>query len=278
MNAMHEVEVSAGTIRYRDTGGEGPVVLFVHGLLVNGMLWRDVVAELDGVRCVVPDWPLGCHEPALDADADLSPRAVAGLVDEFAAALGLEDVTLVANDTGGAIAQLVVTERPERIGRVVLTNCDAFENFLPPAFRPLQWLARVPPVLTAAVQGLRSRRVARSPLGFGLLSHRRLADDVVDSFRGPPVTSRGARRDAVKVLRGVDNRDTLRAAERLGAFPGPALVAWGLDDPFFKTGFGRRLAECFGDGRFEGIEDSKTFVAIDQPTRLAGLIRRFAVT
>jgi pimeloyl-ACP methyl ester carboxylesterase len=276
MNAMHEVELSAGTIRYRDTGGEGPAVLFLHGLLVNGLLWRDVVAELSGVRCVVPDWPLGCHAPAMDPDADLSPRAVAGLVAEFAAALGLEDVTLVANDTGGAIAQLVVTEHPERIGRIVLTNCDAFENFLPPALRPLQWIAHVPAVLTAFLQGLRSRRVARSALGFGLLSHRRVADDVLDSWRRAPLTSAGARRDTAKLLRGIDNRDTLRAAERLSAFPGPALVAWGLDDPFFKTGFGRRLAECFGDGRFEAIPDSRTFVAVDQPTRLAGLIRGFA--
>jgi pimeloyl-ACP methyl ester carboxylesterase len=118
--------------------------------------------------------------------------------------------------------------------------------------------------------------MARSPLGFGMLSHRRIDDATIDSWRRPPLQSAGARRDAVKLLRGVDPRDTIGAAKRLKEFPGPALVVWGLDDPFFKTGFGRRLAECFRDGRFEPVEDSRTFVAVDQPARLAGLIRGFA--
>ena len=275
MEQRHEVRLSAGNVRYRDTGGDGPVVLFLHGLFVDGGLWRDVVAELGGMRCVVPDWPLGGHAPAMDPGADLTPRGVARLVLELADALELEDVTLVANDTGGAIAQLAVMERPERIARLVLTNCDAFENFLPPAFRPLQWLARVPPLFTALAQGLRSRRVARSPLGFGLLSRRPVAAEVIDGWRHAFLADAGTRRDTYKVLRGIDNRDTLQAAERLRSFPGQALVAWGMDDRFFTPAYGKRLADAFAEGRFEPIEDCRTFVAVDQPRRLAEAIESF---
>src|ERR1700722_9377888 len=137
MEPGHELELAQGKIRYRDAGDGKPLV-FVHGLLVDGLLWRKVTPLLDGeFRCIVPDWPLGSHRVALAPSADRSPRGMAHLIADFLAAMELEEVTLVANDTGGAIAQLLVTERPERIDRLVLTPCDCYENFLPPDFRPL---------------------------------------------------------------------------------------------------------------------------------------------
>jgi pimeloyl-ACP methyl ester carboxylesterase len=153
------LDLTAATIDYEDTGADGPVVLFVHGLLVSGTLWRKVVAELDGFRCVVPTMPLGSHRvPAGDRSA-LTPTGVADLLAEFMERLELTDVTIVANDTGGAITQLLMVRRPERIARVVLTPCDAFENFLPPAFRPLQWAAKArllaPTLLTMHIRALR---------------------------------------------------------------------------------------------------------------------------
>jgi pimeloyl-ACP methyl ester carboxylesterase len=149
------IELAQGRVHYRDRG-QGRAIVFVHGLLVNGLLWRKVTSALEPeFRCIAPDWPLGSHPEPLAAGADASPRGVAHLIADFLEALSLDDVTLVANDTGGAIAQLLITERPERVGRLVLTPCDAYENFLPPAFRPLQWAARVPGLLTAAFQGMR---------------------------------------------------------------------------------------------------------------------------
>ena len=129
MESGHELELPQGQIRYRDSGAGRPLV-FVHGLLVDGLLWRKVTPLLDGeFRCIAPDWPLGSHRVALAPSADRSPHGMARLIADFLEKLELEDVTLVANDTGGAIAQLLVTERPERIGRLVLTPCDCYENF-----------------------------------------------------------------------------------------------------------------------------------------------------
>src|SRR3954463_1195718 len=136
------LDLTAATIDYEDTGGPGATVLFVHGLLVDGSLWRKVVAELPGCRCIVPTLPLGSHRtPARDRSA-LTPEGIADMLAELMERLELTDVTIVANDTGGALTQLLLTRRPERVGAVVFTPCDAFENFLPPAFRPLQWLAK----------------------------------------------------------------------------------------------------------------------------------------
>src|SRR5919106_3974755 len=129
---MSEARLSQGTIHYSESG-EGPPIVFVHGLLVDGRLWRKVTPLLeDRFRCIVPDLPLGSHQQAMNPDADLSPPGLARIVDGFLAALDLDRVTLVANDTGGAIAQVTAANHADRIGRLVLTNCDAFENFLPP--------------------------------------------------------------------------------------------------------------------------------------------------
>lgn len=271
----HEIRLSAGTIRYRDVG-EGPPVVFLHGLLVDGSLWRKVVPAVAAeARCLVPDWPLGSHPMAMDPGADLSPRGVARLVAEFLAALDLEDVTLVANDTGGAIAQLLVTESPDRVGRLVLTPCDCFENFLPPAFRPMQYAARIPGALTLALQPLRARALRRLPVAFGWLTKRPVPDEVTDAWLAPFFADRGVRRDAHKLVRGISNRDTLDAATRLHAFDKPVLVAWAVEDRFFPESYGRRLATLFPQGRFVGIADSYTFVSEDQPERLAELVREF---
>src|SRR5918999_4159511 len=123
------VQVPGGTIAYRERGS-GPPVLFVHGVLVNGDLWRDVVpAVAESHRCLVPDLPMGGHDVPMDEDADLSPPGLAKLLDDFLAALDLDDVTIVANDTGGALTQILLANHPDRVSRVVITSCDAFDNF-----------------------------------------------------------------------------------------------------------------------------------------------------
>ncbi len=271
-----EVRLPQGTIRYRDTGAGKPLV-FVHGLLVDGTLWRKVTPLLEGeFRCVVPDLPLGSHRVPMSPDADLSPPGVARIVADFIAALDLEDVTLIGNDTGGAICQLVATEHPARLGRLVLTPCDAYETFLPPFFRPMQYAARVPGLLTALLQTARLGAVQRSPLGFGLLISRDSIDpQVIDSWLRPFFSNRGVRRDVIKFLRAISNRYTLEAAERLRDFDRPALIAWAPDDRFFKLIYGERLAAAIPDARLVRIEDSRTFVSEDQPERLAELIRGF---
>ena len=267
------LDLTAGTIDYEDTGGSGPVVVFVHGLLVSGTLWRKVVAQLDGCRCVVPTLPLGSHrEPARDRAA-LTPIGVADLLAEFLERLELTDVTIVANDTGGAITQLLLTRRPERVARVVFTPCDAFENFQPPAFKPLQWMAKAR-LLGAALQGMRIKALRPTPLAYGLLTKRRIPADVLEGWVRPALSSRGVRGDVTYFTRHIDKNLTLDAAAKLGSFDRPVVFAWAAEDRFFKIAFAERLAAVFPDARVEPIADSATFVPEDQPEVLAGIIEK----
>jgi pimeloyl-ACP methyl ester carboxylesterase len=273
---MGEVNISQGTIRYRESG-DGPPIVFLHGLLVDGRLWRKVTPQLeDSFRCFVPDLPLGSHTVPMHPDADLSPPGLARLVAEFIEALGLEQITLVANDTGGAIAQITAANHPQRIGRLALTNCDAFENFLPPAFRPLQWTARVPGMLTAVMQGMRFAPMRRLPNAYGRLIKRDFAGAPTREWVEPFLTDGAIRRDTVKVLKGIAPKHTLEAADKLRTFDRPVILAWGVDDRFFKLSYAERLAETIPGARLEKIEDSYTFVPEDQPEQLAELIARFA--
>ncbi|MEN8184551.1 MAG: alpha/beta hydrolase, partial [Myxococcota bacterium] len=251
-------------------------LVFVHGLLVNGDLWRKVVPELaPRFRCITPDLPLGSHELPMRPDADLGIAGVAQLVADFVAALDLQQPTLVANDTGGAITQVVMTEHAPCVGRVVLTSCDAFENFLPPMFRPLQLLAHAPPLLTGVLQLFRLRAVRRLPLAFGWLAKHGIEAQTEEGYAGPVLSNPGVRRDCFKVLRDISPRYTRAAAEKLPGFDRPVLVAWSAEDRFFPPAHGRRLAALLPQGRFEEIADSYTFSSEDNPKALAGLIASF---
>jgi pimeloyl-ACP methyl ester carboxylesterase len=273
---MSETNLPQGTIRYRESG-EGPPVVFVHGLLVDGRLWRKVTPLLeDRFRCIVPDLPLGSHLTSMSPDADLSPSGLARIVAGFLESLELDQVTLVANDTGGAISQIIAANHPERIGRLVLTNCDAFENFLPPAFRPLQWAARVPGLLTGVLQSMRLEPLRRTPLAYGWLIKRDLAGAPLREWVDPFLSNRAIRRDTVKVLRGISPRYTFEAAEKLSSFDRPTMLAWAVEDRFFKLSYAERLAATIPGASLERIDDSYTFVSEDQPERLAELIARFA--
>ncbi len=278
MEATREIQLSAGPIEYLDSGGDGPSILFVHGLLANADLWRPVLPRLAGdARCVVPTLPLGGHRKPMKPDADLSPRGVARLLAEFIDELGLSDVTAVGNDTGGAICQLLVTEHPDRVARLVLTPSDCFEYFFPPRFRPLQWASKVPGLLSLAVQPMRLNAVFNSPLGFGDATKRKIPREVSAALMRPYFTNRGIRRDTERFVRGVSNRDTLAAAERLRDFDRPVLLAWAREDRFFPVELAERLLERLPNGRLELIDDSYTFVPLDQPERLVQLLREFAV-
>jgi pimeloyl-ACP methyl ester carboxylesterase len=276
LGETREVHVGGATLRYREVG-EGTPLLFLHGLLVNGDLWRKVVPLLsDRFRCITPDLPLGSHELPVESRDDLSPRGVAGMVAEFIGALRLRDVTVVANDTGGAITQLLVTEHPGLVSRVVLTPCDCFENFLPPAFKMLQICGRSSAFWWLAGQSMRLRPLLRTPLAFGLLMHGAPPREIADSWLGPVRRSKAVRGDVAAFTRRIDSRDTVAAGARLHAFAGEVLLAWAASDRGFPRTYARRLAEAFGEkARLEFIEGSRVFVPEDQPAALARLIAEF---
>jgi pimeloyl-ACP methyl ester carboxylesterase len=186
----------------------------------------------------------------------------------------LRDVTLVGNDTGGALCQFVVTRHPERIGRLVLTNCDAFDNFPPAMFRGLVVGARLG-LLTAALQALRVPPLRRMPFAFGRLAKRPLPDELLDSWVEPFLSDAGVRRDTRRLLAGVRREQLLDNTARLTEFDRPVLIAWAPEDRFFPLDHARRLAAIFPDATLVEVPDAYAFISRDQPDRLAELIRAF---
>ncbi|MFJ7627576.1 alpha/beta fold hydrolase [Streptomyces sp. NPDC097595] len=276
---MAEVDLSAGTVEYQDTGGEGPVVVLLHGVAMDGTLWRNVVARLrSDVRCVVPTLPLGGHRRPMRPDADLSIAGVARLVAEFLDRLDLRDVTLVMSDWGGAQA-LVSEGRDERIGRLVITSCEAFDNF-PPGVpgSNLFTSARLPGGINLAFRLLKLKPMRRLPVTWGWMSKRPVPHEVMDAWFTPLWTSKEIRRDLRTYVLGVPPKSELLGwAEKLRDFDRPALVVWAAEDKVMPPEHGRRLAELLPKGRLVEIEDSYTLIPEDQPAELSAHIRSFVL-
>jgi pimeloyl-ACP methyl ester carboxylesterase len=280
MMDAHRIELSAGTIEYEDTGGDGPTLVLLHGLLMDGTLWSEVVAELAAEhRCVVPTLPLGAHRHSMTEGADLSLHGIARLVTELVDRLDLRDVTVVGNDTGGAIAQLLaVGDDASRPSRLVLVSCDAFDNF-PPGLtgRALFLTGKLSPRLFGLfMQQMRLRPVRRLPLAFGWLTRR--GDAATRRFLGPLLAQREIRGDLIRVLRAAakDTHVLLDAAARLPGYDRPALVVWASEDRVMPIEHGRRLAHLLPQGRLVEVADSYTLIPLDQPAQLAAVIRDFA--
>jgi pimeloyl-ACP methyl ester carboxylesterase len=268
-----EVELPAGRLRYREAG-EGKPVVFVHGYLVDGRLWDGVVDSLaDGFRCLAPDWPIGAQQIAMKPDADLSPYGIAAIVASFLDALELEDVTIVGNDSGGAMSQVLVTRHPERVGRLVLTNCDTHENFPPGIFKAMPPLAKLPGGMTVLSAPFRIGPLARA--AFKPFAKTQIPPQLVASWMAPGLHDPAVKHDAKKVTAGMHKRYTLEAAEKLRGSELPLLLAWAPGDRYFPISYAERLAEGMPNARIVRIPDAKTFVPLDQPERLAGEIATF---
>ncbi|GGN91666.1 alpha/beta fold hydrolase [Nocardia rhizosphaerihabitans] len=275
LGPAREIVLSSGRIRYHDTGTGSPVV-FVHGLLVNADLWRGVVPGLvaAGHRCLTPDWPLGSHSIPVP-DADLTPTGIADLIAEFLDALDLTDVTIVANDTGGALTQILMTRRPERIGRVVLAAVDCFEVFPPQPFASLLKVAKLPGAIAPLLAPIRWKPMQRLPLAFGLVTKHHLPREIADSYLGPARRSAAIRADLRRFAAGVDNRVTLAAAERFAEVEFPVLVVWSTEDRLFPMTLAQRLVTALPKASLRTVDDSYTFLPEDRPELLAELIVEF---
>ena len=265
--------IPQGTIAYRELG-EGEPILFVHGLLVDGRLWDGVAERLAaGHRCIVADWPMGSHRSAMSESADLSPPGLAEIVDAFMGEIGLSRATVVGNDTGGAVSQILTANHPDRVERLVLTNCDTFEHFPPFPFNGLTMVARIPGGVSALQAPLRFAAARR--MGFAPLVKRPLDQGLVDGWLAPAREDAAIKRDVTKILRGIDKRQTIEAAEKLRSFDRPVRFAWATEDRFFKLSHAERLAATLRDARVEPIADARTFVPQDQPARVAELVAEF---
>jgi len=280
---MRQIGLSSGTIEYSDTG-EGPVLVLLHGLMMDASLWDGPVADLSADhRCLVPTLPLGAHRLPVGADADLSLPGIARLVTEFLDRLDVRDVTLIGNDTGGALVQLLAAGANAgrmgagQVGRVVLASCDAFDNF-PPRLtgKALVAAGKLPaPAFGLFMQQMRLRPLQRLPVAFGWLTKR--GDAATARWLRPVLTQSAIRRDTVRMLRSVAADRGLLAdvAGRLAGFDRPALVVWASEDRVMPPAHGRRLAALFPHGQLIEVDDSYTLIPLDQPTRLAQIIREF---
>lgn len=272
---MHTIQLPQGPLHYRDQG-QGKPIVFVHGLLVSGSLWESVIDRMpEGVRCIAPDWPLGSHTAPMNDDADLSPEGVASMVADFLEALDLRDVTLVGNDSGGAICQVVMTRHADRVGRVVLTTCDAFDVFPPKLFDyrnlvDMPFLVTVVAKLLALVPPLRRLKTT-----YGLLTQAPIDDALVESWIAPGARDPKIRRDLVKFMTGVSPRVTEEAAARFAEVKVPVLVAWTPEDPSFPMRLADKLVATLPRATLSTIDRSYVFSALDRPDRVAELLGEF---
>jgi len=266
---MPQVRLEQTTIDYHVMGPADspyPPVLFIHGILVDHRLWLKVSEELarKGFRCVLPDLPLGAHTLPVDDSVALTPGTVAEMVHEFIGALGLRNVTLVGNDTGGGLCQLLVDAHPDDVGRLVLTNCDAFDKFPPFPFNLIFATIRGP-MSIRAIGGLLSVDTLRhSPLGYGLLVKH--PDTALTSSWVQPITSDPQiARNLTTLLRAVRATDLTEVATRLPRFGKPVTVVWGMADRCFTPSLGRRLTALFPNSAMVEVPGARTFVALDAP-------------
>ncbi len=276
---LRETELSAGSISFRDTGGPGETILFLHGLLMDATLWDNVIADLrDDYRCIAPTLPLGAHTIAMTAEADLSLPGISRLVNEFVDRLNLNDITLVGNDTGGALVQLVATNREHRQPkRICLISCEAFDN-IPPGLtgKTIVALGKLPPALFGLfMQQMRLKPMRRLPIAFGWLTKR--GDRATARWVQPLRQNKAIRHDAVKVLRAIGNDRTvlIEAAKELPNYKGNALVVWAQNDRVMPPEHGRRLAELISQSQLVEISDTYSLIPLDQPAELATAIRNF---
>jgi pimeloyl-ACP methyl ester carboxylesterase len=268
------LDLPGGRMEYVDTGGTGPALVLLHGVLMDELLWTPVISHLGPqVRCVVPILPLGAHSTPLGPEADVRPVAVARLLGNFIDALDLHHAVLVGSDTGGALAQLLVAERPEVVAGLVLVSCDAYDNFppgLPGATMALA--ARLPGGLRMAVGSMRVRSLRRLPMTFGPMTARPIDDETFNRWLAAFAGDRGVRRDLRAFMRGVTRQQLAAAAVRLGDFRGASLVVWAADDTVMPPAHADRLAADLGGAPVKRVPDSRTLVPLDQPERLASLL------
>jgi len=274
---MPTADLPAGPVEYLDTGGEAPVIVFLHGLLMNGSLWRAVIPALHPrYRCVLPTLPLGGHRRPMNPDADLSLTGMIGIVADFMDHLNLRDVTLVHSDWGGALF-LTALGRDERVGRHVVCPSEAFDNFPPGLPGALVTIAaRIPGGIPLALRQLRIPALRNSRLMFGHMAKRPVPDDLIDEWTAPALRSAEIRRDLRKYARRTwPKAQLLAATHKLVGFTGPALVLWAPESDVMPAAHGAALAALLPNGRLVEVDDSYVLVSLDQPEIVARSIDHF---
>jgi pimeloyl-ACP methyl ester carboxylesterase len=237
------VHTASGRIAYIEQG-EGPVALFVHGVLLNAHVWRHQLAHLSDLRrCIAVDL-LTHGDTEIRPDQDVSVTANATMLKEFLDALSIEQVDLVGNDSGGGIAQIFAASQPHRIRSLTLTDCDAHDNWPPDAFKPFLAMAAKGGLSDTLNAMLSDKKIYRSPQALGpAYEHpEQVSDDSIDIYLRPLVKTEQRTRDFQRFLAAFDHRHTLEIEPRLKTLKAPTLIVWGTDDMYFDVKWSRWLA------------------------------------
>lgn len=277
MTGMRTVELSSGTVEYRDSRGKGPVLVLTHGLLMDESVWSRVIPQLtDAFRCIAPTFPVGAHRLPMHQFADLSQQGLANLLGEFLDALDLRAVTLVVNDLG--YPQALAADEQPRVAGLVLTPCEAFGN-VPPGLpgKTVDLAARLPGGLLLASASLLIPGVARAPFTLGRMSIGPIPRKLLTGWLRPSRRDRKVRADLKKYVDGATSRWQLETTERLSGFRGPSLVIWGREDKVMPPEHARQLAQTLTDARLVMVDHSRTLMPLDAPEVLASHIREFVL-
>ncbi len=276
---MQQIELSQGVVQFEDTG-TGPPVVLLHGLLMDHTQWDRVLPLLPtGFRYLRPVLPLGAHRVPMRAEADLSLRGLVDLLAELLEALELRDVTLVHTDWGGGLF-LTAHGLDERVGRLVLLPCEAFDNFPPGLPGKMAALAvRVPGGIQLAARQLRVGWMRRTPLLFGQMAKYPLPDALVHGWTEPALRQSGVRRDLrTYATEKFDKQALVADTEALANFHGPSLVLWSPENTVMPPEHGRRLAELIPDAELVQIPDAYVLSMLDQPEAVAEAMSTFLTT
>ncbi|MEU2093037.1 alpha/beta fold hydrolase [Nocardia beijingensis] len=273
---MPEIELPAGWVHYVERG-EGPPVVLLHGLLMNHTVWDEVLDALPGgFRYVLPDLPLGAHPVPLRPGVDLSLRGLNQLVADFLAALDLHEVTLVHSDWGGALF-LTAYGLDERVGRLIVLPCEAFDNFPPGLPGKMATVATyLPGGISLALRQLRVRWLRRSPLLFGWMARRPLPDALVRGWTEPGLRDARIRRDLLAYTKsGFPREELIANTEALRNFRGDALILWSSAGKVMPREHGHRLAELVPAARLVEIDDAYVLSMLDRPAAVAAAMSAF---
>ncbi len=259
--ARRSVHTASGRIGYVEQGS-GPVALFVHGVLLNGHLWRHQLADVSDVRrCIAVDL-LAHGRTEIAPDQDVSVTANARMLREFLDALQIDQVDLVGNDSGGGIAQIFAASYPERVRSLTLTDCDTHDNWPPEAFKPFLTMAAAGGLRGTLEAMLADKTVYRSPQALGpAYEHpERLSDDSIETYLRPLVDTEQRTRDLQRFLAAFDNQHTLAIEARLRTLQAPTLIVWGTDDVYFDLKWSHWLADAIpGTRRRVELDGARVF-------------------
>ncbi len=259
------------------TAGAGPAIVFTHGLLVDGQIWDEVARDIAarGYRVILPDLPLGAHTVPVKDRCQLTTRSVAAAIFDMADALGVDRFAIMGFDTGGALAQVATASNFDRVDRLALLSCDAFDHFPPALIRPFQWAARWSPMMTLVLKSLSSPRLQLRPLPLGLVAKHKIDPRLIEAWKQPVASDPEIRQDCVAFIKQMSSVDTLSAARKLAEYPGPSMVMWSWEDRVFPRRDAQRLADLLPGCQLRWIEDSYVFAPLDNPGRTTSLTAEF---